>query len=157
MNDNLMRKNLVELLKGGHAHVNFKDAVNSLEPKNRNVRPEGNLHSVWELLEHIRIGQEDILRYTLDPNWKSPKWPDEYWPKDEGKISDEMWHNSIKKFDADLNELIDLTKNSKIDVTSEIPHGEGRTYLREIMMAANHNSYHVGQIVSVRKLLDDWK
>jgi uncharacterized damage-inducible protein DinB len=157
MNDNLMRKNLVELLKGGHAHVNFKDAVNGLKPKNRNIRPEGDLHSVWELLEHIRIAQEDILRYTLDPNWISPKWPDEHWPKDKGNISDKMWHDSIEKFDSDLNELIDLAKNSKIDVTSEIPHGEGRTYLREITMAANHNSYHIGQIIVVRKLLGDWK
>ena len=157
MKENLMRENLVELLRSGHAHVNLKDAINGLKPKNRNLKPKADLHSVWELLEHIRIAQEDILRYTLDPKWKSPKWPDEYWPKDEGNVSDETWHNSINKFDSDLNELIDLAKNSKIDVTSEIPHGEGRTYLREITMAANHNSYHIGQIVLVRKLLDDWK
>ncbi len=157
MKESLMRDNLVELLRGGHAHANIKDAINGLTPKNRNVRPNRELHSVWELLEHIRISQEDILRYTLDRNWKSPKWPEEYWPKDEGNISDEMWHNTINKFDSDLNELINLAKNSEIDITSEIPHGEGRTYLREIMMAANHNSYHTGQIISVRKLLDDWK
>ena len=157
MNDNLMRKNLLELLKGGHAHVNFKDAVNSLEPKNRNVRTEGDLHSVWELLEHIRIAQEDILRYTLDSKWKSPKWPDEYWPKKTEKVTDEMWNNSIKKFNSDLNELIELAQNTKIDITSEIPHGEGRTYLRELTLAANHNSYHIGQIIVVRKLLGDWK
>ena len=157
MNDNLMRKNLVELLKGGHAHVNFKDAVNGLKPNNRNIRPEGDLHSVWELLEHIRIAQEDILRYTLDSKWKSPKWPDEYWPKKTEKVTDEMWNNSIKKFNSDLNELIELAQNTKIDITSEIPHGEGRTYLRELTLAANHNSYHIGQIIVVRKLLGDWK
>ncbi len=157
MNDNLMRKNLVELLKGGHAHASLKNSIDGLDPKNRNKRPNKDLHSVWELLEHIRIGQEDILRYTLDPNWKSPKWPDEYWPKGTEKVTDEMWNHSIKKLNSDLNELIELAQNTKIDITSEIPHGEGRTYLRELTMAANHNSYHIGQIVSVRKLLDDWK
>jgi hypothetical protein len=103
----------------------------------------------------MRITQEDILRYTLDPNWKSPKWPQEYWP-DSGKLNEKIWNASVTKFFSDLDGLIKLTKDPKIELTSEIPHGEGRTYLREILLVIDHNSYHCGQIIIVRKLLNDW-
>ncbi len=156
MNDKLLRDNLIELLKGGHAHVNLVKSVDNLKPENRSKRPAKDLHSVWELLEHIRISQEDILRYTLDPKWKSPSWPEEYWPDENENVPDKKWNDSVKKFNSDLNELIELAKNNSIDITSEIPHGEGRTYLRELMLAADHNSYHVAQIVLARKLLGDW-
>ena len=150
-----LRKSLSDFLNKALAHATVKEAINNIKPELRNVQPQKGLHSVWEEFEHIRITQEDILRYTLDSNWKSPKWPDEYWPDNE-KFNDKIWNDSVEKFFSDLEEVIKLTKNSKIDLTSEIPHGEGRTYLRELLLIIDHNAYHCGQIILVRKLLNDW-
>jgi uncharacterized damage-inducible protein DinB len=155
MNDSIIRRSLVELLQGGHAHVNARQALDSPRPENRNARPGGVEHSVWELLEHLRIAQEDILRYTLDANWISPGWPDGYWPT-ETDPTEEQWLNSVSQFFADLDEVIELVKDAELDLTSEVPHGEGRTYLRQVMLVADHNAYHIGQIVQVRKALRDW-
>jgi DinB superfamily len=151
-----MRNNLVELLEGGHAHVTFDRALKRLKPSERNVRPDKDTHSVWELLEHLRLAQEDIYRYTIDPEWKSPKWPEGYWPDPKVNPTEKMWDASIKGFKSDLKGLIDLVKDEKLDIASEIPHGEGRTYLREILLTADHNAYHIGQIVQTRKSLKNW-
>jgi hypothetical protein len=157
MNEKNLRKNLVELLQGGNAHLNLDEAIKNLNPGQRNIRPGKEVHSAWELLEHLRISLEDILRYTLDSGWKSPLWPEEYWPSKEKDISDDQWEGSIKKIKSDLNELIKLAENINIDLTSEFSHGEGRTYLRQILVAADHNSYHIGQIISTRKMLGAWE
>ncbi|HEV8267144.1 MAG TPA: DinB family protein [Thermoanaerobaculia bacterium] len=157
MNDAVLRENLVELLTGGHAHVAPEKALESVDSSLRNVRPLGALHSVWEELEHMRLAQEDILRYTLDPNWKSPEFPKGYWPSGDETFSAALWSVSVGDFLSDLGEVVTLVKNPEIDLTSAIPHGEGRTYLREILLVADHNAYHLGQIVQTRKLLGDWK
>jgi len=158
MNNDILRNNLMELLKGGSAHLTMKDALKDLAQENRAKRPSNNVHSVWELLVHIKTAQEDIYQYTIDPFWKSPKWPDEYWPpKDQVDIPDELWNETIKNYKSDLNGLIKLVENKDLNLLSDIPHGEGRTYLREILLAADHNSHHIGQIVVVRKMLGDWK
>ncbi len=157
MNESKMRKDLTELLRAGHAHVTLFDALEGFNPKNRSIRPAKDLHSVWELLEHMRISQEDILRYTLDASWKSPEWPEGYWPAKNSISSAELWDKSVAQFNSDLEELIAIVNDKSIDLTAEIPHGEGRTYLREIMLAADHNSYHTAQIVQTRKSLGDWK
>lgn len=156
MNDHALRKNVTELLRGGAAHASPKDALANLDPERRNVRPAEGMHSVWEEIEHIRIAQEDILRYTLDPGWQSPDWPSGYWPSGVAEVTDEMWEESVRRFNADLDELLSLAANDRIDLTAEIPHGEGRTYLRQLLLAADHNAYHFGQIVQTRKLLGDW-
>jgi uncharacterized damage-inducible protein DinB len=156
MNAENMRNNLVDFLSKELAHLGVKDAINNIRPGLRNIQPKEEIHSIWEEFGHIRITQEDILRYTLDPSWKSPKWPDEYWPENKN-YTDELWDDSISKFDSDLKELISLVKNPEIDLTVEIPHGEGRTYLRQIILVIDHNAYHCGQIVMIRKLLNDWK
>jgi uncharacterized damage-inducible protein DinB len=156
MNPSELRNNLLELLEGGIAFVPLKGTLDGLKPENRGVCPGGNLHSVWEELEHMRIAQEDILRYTLDSAWKSPKWPEGYWPDPKRKLMAAVWNSTVKRFFADLAELKSLVKNQKIDLTAEIPHGEGRTYLREVLLAAEHNAYHAGQIVLTRRLLGDW-
>jgi uncharacterized damage-inducible protein DinB len=156
MNDTVLRENLVELLRGGHAHAAAKQALADIKPELRNVRPATGLHSVWEELEHLRRAQEDILRYTLDASWQSPKWPDGYWPATTENLTDAMWQASVQGFFDDLDELIRLTEDASLDLTAEIPHGEGHTYLREILLAADHNAYHLGQIVQTRKLLGDW-
>ncbi len=157
MKDAALRANVAELLKGGHAHVDVRKALQGLEPRLRSRRPEGDPHSVWELLEHLRLSQEDILRYTLDPKWKSPEWPEGYWPPPVESVSDTDWEKSVSGFLSDLAELIEVARDPKIELTAEIPHGEGRTYLRELLLAADHNAYHLGQIVQARRLLGAWK
>ena len=157
MNDDVLRKSIAELLRGGSAHAAPKASLADVNPKLRHVRPGDDSHSVWEELEHIRLAQEDILQYTLDPNWQSPEWPSGYWPAKVDEVSDEMWNESVQKFSADLTALIDLAMNKDIDLTAEIPHGEGHTYLRELLLAADHNAYHFGQLLQTRKLLGDWK
>jgi len=155
MNEKNLRNNLIELLEGGQAHVNLESGLNGLSPQNRNIRPEGMEHSIWEILEHMRLAQEDIIRYTLDAEWVSPEFPEGYWPKNPKKMTSEDWDNTISRFTADLNELISFIRDNEIDPTSEIPHGEGRTYLREILLVADHNAYHLGQIVQIRKTLGE--
>ena len=156
MNDSILRQNLVELLRGGHAHVTAEQALDGLDPALRNARPATGGHSVWEEFEHLRLAQEDILRYTLDASWTSPPFPDGYWPSATDQLTDEAWAASVAAFFADLEAVIKLAEDSSVDLTAEIPHGEGRTYLREILLVADHNAYHLGQIVQIRKALGDW-
>jgi uncharacterized damage-inducible protein DinB len=155
MEEKNFRRNVSEFLNKALAHATVKEAIDNIDPKLRNVQPQKGIHSVWEEFEHMRITQEDILRYTLDPKWESPQWPQDYWPDNE-KLNEKIWNNSVKNFFSDLNELIELAKNPKIDLTSEIPHGEGRTYLRELLLVIDHNAYHSGQIIIVRKILNNW-
>lgn len=157
MNDSILREHLVNLLRGGQAHVTVQQALNDLKPASRNVRPVNGEHSVWEDWEHVRLAQEDILRYTIDASWVSPPFPDGYWPKATEQVTEEMWAKSVAAFFADLEEVINLAQNLDIDLTAEIPHGEGgHTYLREILLVADHNAYHLGQIVQTRKALGEW-
>jgi len=153
MNDSVLREQLIEFLKGGQAHLTLDEALANLDPKLRNGRAGGS-NSIWAELEHMRIAQEDILRYTLDPKWESPAFPDGFWPTAES--TDQVWQTTVAKFNSDLKEMIDLVRDTRVDLTSEIPHGEGRTYLREILLVADHNAYHLGQIVTIRKALGAW-
>ena len=156
MEDSVLREQLVVLLGGGEAHINAKPALADVKPQFRNVRPAAEVHSIWEDLEHMRIAQEDILRFTVDPSWKSPEWTAGYWPSKTEGVTDEMWKASVDGFFSDLEELIELVRDQTVDLSAKIPHGESQTYLREILLAADHNAYHLGQIVQTRKLLGDW-
>lgn len=156
MNDSILRKNLIELLRGGQAHVTVEQALNGLDPALRNVRPADGLHSVWEEFEHMRLAQEDILRYTLDASWVSPAFPEGYWPKERDDLTEDAWTASVAAFFADLEAVITLVEDRNLDLTAQIPHGEGRTYLRQVLLVADHNAYHLGQIVSTRKALGNW-
>jgi len=157
MTDNVVREHLVKLLRGGQAFTTFETAIENVNPKLRNKRPADNIHSVWENLEHIRIAQEDLLKYSIDPEWKSPDWPEGYWPNYKSEINDGKWNNSIDSFINDREQIIKLVLQENIDLTSKIPHTEVHTYLREILIASEHNAYHLGQILTTRKLLNDWK
>jgi uncharacterized damage-inducible protein DinB len=156
MEDSVLRENLVELLRGGHAHVSAEKVLLGVKPELRHVRPGDGLHSVWEELEHLRIAQEDILRYTLDESWQSPEFPKGYWPAKSESVTEQMWTSSVKRFFDDLEEFIQLARNAEVDLTAKVPHGEWRTYLRQILLAADHNAYHLGQITQTRKALGDW-
>ena len=156
MTDSVLRDQLVQLLEGGQAHVSVEKALSGVEVRLRNVRPHPSLHSVWEELVHMRIAQEDILRYTLDDSWQSPEWPGGYWPEPGRNPTEAMWSQTISAFHADLKEATALVRDPVLDLTARIPHGQGRTYLRQVLLIADHNAYHLGQIVQVRKWLSNW-
>lgn len=155
--DASLRQHLVKLLTGSEAHVNFDAAIKDLPANLRGERPKGADHSPWELLEHLRIAQRDILEYAIDPRHKSPDWPSGYWPAALGPASDAEWENSVKAFRADLKRLCDLVLAEQTDLTAKIPHADGQTILRQALLTADHNAYHVGQLVLVRRLLGAWK
>jgi len=157
MQDSVLREQLVGLLRGGEAHIKTEKALDGIGANLRNVRPLPDAHSIWEELEHLRIAQEDILKYTIDPEWKSPPWPEGYWPSKNQNVTDDTWKASVDGFFASLAELIKLVEDVTVDLTATIPHGEWRTYLRQILLVADHNAYHLGQIVQTRKLLGDWR
>ncbi len=156
MDEKSLRHELVALLEGGNAHVRPADALSGVDPNIRTVRPEGMPHSIWELLEHARLAQQDILNYTLDPAWKSPEWPEGYWPENPRALDDGAWNRARKEFLQDLSKVIELARDTRRDLTARIPHGGDHTYLREILLVADHNAYHLGQIVQVRKALGNW-
>jgi len=151
-----LRNYLAKSLKGGQAFVPIEKAINNIKPELRNVKPNENLHSVWEELEHLRIAQEDIIKYMLDANWKSPDWPSGYWPESKKDLSDEDWQKSCNNFLDGINKAIEIVNDRNIDLLSVIPHTESHTYLREILILIEHNAYHIGKIVDIRKALGDW-
>lgn len=156
MNTSLTRKTIVALLQKGQAHITVQEALKGLKPELRNVRIAPGFHTIYEQMEHLRISQEDILRYIMDPQWKSLNWPEEYWPPEIKRLSEKKWKETIVGFKNDLKALINLVQDLDIDLTSKIHHTKDHTYLREILLVADHNAYHLGQIVLTRKMLGDW-
>jgi hypothetical protein len=148
-----LRDHLLQLLDGGNAHLRFDDAVKDFPSALRGKRPSGGPHSAWELLEHLRLAQSDILEFTRDPKHVSPPFPDGYWPSAAAPPTPSSWDESIAAFRADLRGLAELASDESIDLYAPIAHGQGQTVLREILLAADHNSYHLGQLVTVRRLL----
>jgi uncharacterized damage-inducible protein DinB len=156
MKEEKYRQTLTEFLRQGPAHLPLKDILTDIKAENRHKRFAASVHTIWEELEHLRIAQEDILRYTLDPSWRSPDWPQGYWPADTTELSENQWQKSIASFLSDLEEVCILVEDASKDLMDNIPHGQWRTYLREILLIIDHNAYHLGQIVQLRKLLGDW-
>jgi hypothetical protein len=152
-----LRQHLVKVLTGGDAHTTFEDAVAKMPVELRGKIPDGAEHSPWQLLEHLRIAQWDILEFSLDAKHKSPKWPDEYWPKDPEPPSKAAWDKSVKKFQKDMKAMCELVSDKKTDLFAKIPHGDGQTILREALLTADHNAYHIGQLILLRRLLGAWK
>ena len=156
MNHESLRKHLIELLGGGHAHVDFDRAIADLPVALRGVRPSGLPHTPWRLLEHMRIAQWDILRFSIDAGHVSPDFPDGYWPKGDAPPDLAAWDQAVLAFRADLNSMMELVQDSKTDLFAPIAHGQGQTILREALLVADHNAYHLGQLVTVRRLLGCW-
>lgn len=146
---------LKKLLNGGGAHVGIKDAVANLPFELLGEKPHGLPYSIWQLVEHIKIAQWDMLEFSKDGAHQSPKWPDEYWPKEVAPKDEETWNNTLKQIDSDLKEFIALLDS--VDLFKQIPHGDGQTVLREALQIADHNAYHIAEIVVVRRLLGAWK
>jgi len=156
-NDQSLREHVLYLLDGGGAHAGFGDVVPGIPPELRGKKPANFPHTAWMLLEHLRMAQNDILEFSRNAKYKSPAWPEGYWPKTEAPPSDSAWEASIKTFRADLKAMHDLVKNPKTDLFARIPWGDGQTILREALLIADHNAYHLAQIVDVRRLLGAWK
>jgi hypothetical protein len=150
-----VREQVLYLLKGGGAHATLDDVLKDFPAKLRGAKPDGVPYSAWELLEHMRTAQWDILEFSRDPGHVSPEWPKEYWPKS-SKPSPSEWNSSIASFRKDLKAMIALVENPKTDLYGRIPHGTGQTILREALLVADHNAYHLGQLVLVRRLLGSW-
>lgn len=157
MDDKALREHLDNLLSGRGAHVDWKASFRGVSPKLRGVRPKGLPHSLWELLEHMRIAQWDILKFSQDAKYESPEWPAGYWPASAAPPNAKAWGKSLKEFERDLAAMRKLVANSKTDLFARIPHGTGQTVLREALLVADHNSYHLGQVLAVRRLLGTWK
>jgi hypothetical protein len=155
-NDLSLRQHLIELLQGGGAHTKFDDVVKNVPEGLRGRKPAGFPHSLWMLLEHLRIAQFDILEFSRNPKHVSPEWPEGYWPKKETPPTTAAWNESIKKFHDDLAALQDLVKDPKIDLFAKLPWGDGQTILREALLVADHNAYHLAQMVDVKRLLGAW-
>ena len=145
---------VVHLLQGGNAHADIKKALQNLPKALRSVKPDKLPYSIWQLLEHIRIAQWDMLEFCKDGSHQSPEWPDGYWPKETGPESDGTWEKSIKQIDKDLDELVNLVKTG--DLFTKIPHGDGQNILREALQVADHTAYHIAEIIVIRRLLDAW-
>ncbi len=152
-----VRKHLLHLLRGGGAHLSFDAAIAGLPAKLRGTRPAGLPFTAWRLLEHMRIAQWDILEFSRDPKHVSPASLEDYWPKTDAPPSDLAWQKSVKAFRKDLKAMQELVANPKTDLFARILHGTGQTILREALLVADHNAYHLGQIVMLRRLLRAWK
>jgi DinB superfamily len=155
--DQALREHLLTLLKGEGAHADFGDAIKNLPAHLRGTRPKGAQHSPWEVLEHLRIAQWDILEFTRNAKHVSPDFPSGYWPKREAPPDDHAWDKSVRAFRADLKAMSDLVANEATDLLAPIPHAGGKTVLREALLLADHNSYHLGELVLLRRLLGAWE
>ncbi|HUZ45109.1 MAG TPA: DinB family protein [Terriglobia bacterium] len=151
-----LRKHLIYLLRGGGAHVDFETAVAKLPVALWGVKPAGVPHTAWRLLEHMRIAQWDILEFSRNPKHVSPDFPEGYWPKCDAPPNKNSWAQSVKAFRRDLKELQDLVADPAQDLYAKIAHGDGQTLLREALLVADHNAYHLGELVMVRRLLGSW-
>ena len=155
--DKFLRAELVKLLQGGSAHAGFEKAVAGFPPEFRGRKPEGAAHTAWELLEHLRIAQRDMLEFSRDANHKSPPWPEGYWPATPAPPDHAAWEKSVHEFHHDLAAMRKLVADPASDLFTPFPHGEGQTLLREALQLADHNAYHLGELVFLRRLLGAWK
>ena len=151
----ILTNELIKLLKGGNAHATFTEAVADMPANLIGVKPDKLPYSIWQLVEHIRIAQWDMLEFSKDADHQSPKWPDEYWPKEAAPADEHAWGKSLKQINDDLEAFIGLLQ--KEDIYTPIAHGSGQTILLEALQLADHNAYHTGEIIAIRKVLGAWK
>jgi DinB superfamily len=157
VNEKILREHLTNLLSSGGAHLDWKASFAGIPPKLRGVRPSGLPHSLWEMLEHMRIAQWDILEFSRNPKHVSPDWPAGCWPGSPEPPNEKAWEKSLKLFGRDLAAMEKLVASPKTDLFARIPHGTGQTILREAILVADHNAYHLGQVIFIRRLLGAWK
>jgi len=151
-----VREQVIKLLRGGQAHLTLDAVVKDFPEKLRGVKPTGAPHSAWQLLEHLRIAQRDILEFARNPKHVSPSWPDGYWPETDKPPSEAAWSKTVTAIRQDMEAMQKLVEDPKTDLYAKIPHGEGQNILREALLIADHNAYHIGQILLLRRLLGAW-
>lgn len=151
------RAELSKLLKGGNAHVSFQVAIKDLKPELRNKKVENLPYTIWQLVDHIRLTQNDILQFSTNSRYQSPKWPDGYWHKSDGPKSEEQWFACLQEISEDRRTFINLIENEQLDLFAPFAHGEGQNLFNEAQVIADHTSYHTGQIVLMRRLFNDWE
>ena len=154
--DKILREHLAKLLDADTAHVNFEKTIAGWPAAHRGVKPQGASHTGWQLLEHLRIAQWDILEFCRNPKHVSPEWPSGYWPSSEVPPNAGAWDDSVKAFRGDCEAMQEMVENPKTNLFTRIPHGTGQTILREVLLAADHISYHLGQLVLLRRMLGNW-
>jgi hypothetical protein len=152
-NESSLRKQLVRTMEGGESHLDFKSVVEDFPADKRGVKPHGAPHSAWQLVEHMRIAQWDILEFSRNPKHKSPKWPEGYWPSAAAPPDDGVWEKSVRGFEADAAAMAELIRDGSVDLFAKIEGGDGQTLLREACVVAAHNSYHLGQLEFLKKML----
>jgi len=148
-----LRKMLVDAMRGHQSHLDFDSAVKDFPAEARGIKPTGAPHTAWQLVEHMRIAQRDILDFSRDPKHKSPHWPEGYWPPTEAPPGEKAWDASIRSFQSDAREFNKLVQDASQDFFKPLEHGDGQTLLREALLTATHNSYHLGQLVFLKKML----
>jgi hypothetical protein len=155
--DRALREQLVKFLGGGEAHAEFKDVLDDFPAAARGAVPKGAEHSAWQELEHIRIALHDLLDFSTNPNYVAMKWPDDYWPREAAPKNDAAWDASVRAVKKDVADFEKLVGDPESNLYATIPWGEGQTLVREVLIAGQHTSYHLGQIVLLRRLLGAWK
>jgi uncharacterized damage-inducible protein DinB len=155
-NDAFLRQQLSRFLSWEEAHAGFDKAVADIPAATRAAQSSGLPYSPWQLVEHLRRTQHDILDFCRNPNYKELHWPDDYWPSAAAPPSAAAWDESIRQFREDRKALQQLAADPHVDLSARIPHGNGQTYLRELLLVADHNAYHVGELIVVRRLLGIW-
>jgi uncharacterized damage-inducible protein DinB len=154
--DKALRQHVVKLLVGGDAHATFEAAIKGFPAELRGKKPKGAEHSPWEVLEHLRIALGDILDFSTNPKYKERAWPKEYWPETAAPPDAKAWDKSVRAYREHLTGMCALVEDEKTDLFAKIPHGSGQTVLREALVVADHNAYHLGQMVLLRRLLGAW-
>jgi uncharacterized damage-inducible protein DinB len=155
--DRALRDQLIEFLRGGSAHADLKAVLDDFPAKLRGAKPKGAAHTPWQLLEHIRIALHDLLDFSTNPNYVQPEWPKHYWPEEEAPEDASGWDTSVAALKKDIADFVKLVGNPDSNLYATIPWGEGQTLLREVLLAGQHTSYHLGQIVLLRRELGAWK
>jgi hypothetical protein len=155
--DRALREQLIPFLRGRGAHADLDTALQGFPPEHYGTRPQGSPHSAWELLYHIRFTLHDLIDFCTNERYVAPKWPDEYWPAAPGPSDPGQWNQTLAAIRQDIAEFERLVGDPNSNLYATIPWGDGQTLLREVLLAGDHTSYHLGQIVLIRKLLDIWQ
>lgn len=157
MSDQFLREQLVNFLKGGEAHMTFQDMIQDFPEEHMNdIFPNGD-YTFWELLEHIRLTQWVVLDFMISTNYVELEWPKEYWPEKGKKATKKDWDKTVKRFNDDLEAIVLLVQDSKLDLSAKVPNGTGQIFLREFLLNIDHNSYHIGEFAIMRQVKNNWK
>lgn len=152
-----IRTTLSDYLSGAHAHAGLGDAVKDFPAALYGKKPDGAPHTAWQLLEHIRLALHDLVEFSTNPDYRPLKWPQDYWPKKDAPASAKEWNDAVHAVEKDMRAMQALVQDAKVDLTAKIPWGDGQTVLHEVLLAIDHTSYHLGQLVTLRQELGAWK